>query len=60
MTTLRKAHEVRAEILLLRQSISDLYNQSQWMSSSALDRVDDTIGEWEDKIKALYEELENL
>lgn len=53
----RKPHEIKAEISALRDEISDLYNRSQWASSSALDKFDDAIGFREEKISALYIEL---
>jgi hypothetical protein len=56
----RSSYEIKAEISALRSEISDLYNQSQWMSASALDRVDDLVGLKEDRIKVLYGELEKI
>jgi hypothetical protein len=58
--TLRKPHEIKAEISALRSEISDLYNRSQWASTSALDAFDDLVGLKEDQIKALYKELEKI
>jgi hypothetical protein len=53
----RKPHEIKAEISALRSEISNLYNQSQWASTSALDSFDDAIGAREDRISDLYVEL---
>jgi predicted nucleic acid-binding Zn-ribbon protein len=57
---LRKAHEIKEEISALRSEISDLYNRSQWASTSALDAFDNAIESRENEIKALYEELEKI
>jgi hypothetical protein len=54
------SYQIKAEISALRSEISDLYNRSQWASTSALDAFDDAIGFREDRIKVLYGELEKI
>jgi hypothetical protein len=52
--------EIRLEIQNLQASINDLIARSQFMPTSALDRVDDTVGQWEERIKELEKRLAQL
>jgi peptidoglycan hydrolase CwlO-like protein len=52
--------EIQAEIRSLQNSINDLIARSQWMSTSQLDRVDDMVETWENRIKELEKKLVQL
>jgi hypothetical protein len=53
-------YEIIIKISSLNEDIRNLYNRSQWASSSALDAFDDAVAAKEQQIKALYKELEKI